>query len=146
MATMPIEWGKIREYAVATGAARPEYLDDPQAPIPPTFLATVVFWDSMGVTLDSPEVDAAFMSLGIDRDVRRVLSAEQEYVFHGPVPRAGDVLHTGGRFDGVEVKEGRRGPMIFIHFAIEFRDDAGALRAECLYTSAYLSDVPAASR
>jgi hypothetical protein len=99
----------------------------------------------MGVTLESPEADAAFKALGIDRDLRRLLSAEQEYVFHGPLPRAGEVLRTAGRFDGVEVKEGRRGPMIFIHFAIEFRDDVGALRAECLYTSAYLTDVPAVS-
>jgi len=44
MAIMPIERGKIREYATATAAARPAYLDDPKAPVPPTFLATVVFW------------------------------------------------------------------------------------------------------
>src|SRR5262245_13757026 len=146
MATMPIEWGKVREYAIATGAARPEYLDDRHAPIPPTFLSTVVFWDSLGTSLESPEAEAAFAELGLDRDMRRVLSAEQEYVFHGPLPRAGDVLFTSPRFDRVEVKQGRRGPMIFVHFAIEFRDDGGTLRAECLYTSAYLSDVPAVTQ
>jgi hypothetical protein len=48
MAIMPIERGKIREYATATGAARPAYLDDPKAPVPPTFLATVVFWTPIG--------------------------------------------------------------------------------------------------
>ena len=35
MAIMPIERGKIREYATATAAARPAYLDDPKAPVPP---------------------------------------------------------------------------------------------------------------
>ena len=37
MAIMPIERGKIREYATATSAARPAYLDDPKAPslLPP---------------------------------------------------------------------------------------------------------------
>ena len=53
MAIMPIERGKIREYATATAAARPAYLDDPKAPVPPTFLATVVFWTPIGQTLRS---------------------------------------------------------------------------------------------
>jgi hypothetical protein len=44
----------VREYA--TAAARPAYLDDPRAPVPPTFLATVVFWMPIGETLRSPEV------------------------------------------------------------------------------------------
>ena len=45
---MPIERGKVREYAAATGAARPVYLDDPAPPIPPTFLSSVVLWAQIG--------------------------------------------------------------------------------------------------
>jgi hypothetical protein len=56
MTVMAIERGKIREFATATGAARPAYLDDPKAPVPLTFLATVVFWRPIGETVRSPEV------------------------------------------------------------------------------------------
>ncbi|HVV12652.1 FAS1-like dehydratase domain-containing protein [Amycolatopsis sp.] len=140
MARMPVEQGKIREYALATANGRPEYLDDPRAPIPPTFLSTVVFWDDPAQALRAPEAAAALAALGIEPDVRRLLSAEQEYVFHGPLPRAGDTLETSVRFDRAVRKEGRRGPLLFIHFTIEFRDQAGALVAECHYTSAYVAE------
>jgi hypothetical protein len=37
---MPVERGTIREYAIATGSHHPDYLDNPRAPIPSTFLST----------------------------------------------------------------------------------------------------------
>src|SRR5579863_1788249 len=92
MHEMPVEWGKIREYAVATGNDRPEYMENPSAPIPPTFLATVIFWDAPGGGLRTPEAEAALQELGLETDIRNVLSAEQEYRFFGPLPRAGDRL------------------------------------------------------
>jgi len=139
MAVMPIEWGKIREYASATANARSEYLDNPRAPIPPTFLSTVVFWDELSGVFETPQAVTAFADSGLDRDIRRLLSLEQEYVFHGPLPRAGEVLTTSGRFGHLVAKQGRRGPMTLVHFTVEFRGADGALRAECHYTSAYLS-------
>ena len=94
MSYMPIEWGKIREYAVATGSSHPDYLENPNAPVPPTFLSTVVFWDQPGRGLQTPEATAALADIGADQDtdIRNVLSVEQEYRFHGPLPRAGDQL------------------------------------------------------
>lgn len=139
MVLMPIERGKIREYAVATENGRPEYLDDPRASVPPTFLATVVFWEQLTEAVRSPRAERAFTALGMQPDVRRLLSAEQEYLFHGPPPRAGDLLFTSLRFDRVSEKSGRRGQMLFVHFTVEFHDGDGALRAECRYTSAYLT-------
>ncbi|WP_021593987.1 FAS1-like dehydratase domain-containing protein [Actinomadura welshii] len=139
MAVMPVERGKIREYAVATANERAEYLDDPKAPIPPTFLATVVFWETLGDVFDLPEAVAAWADAGVERDVRNLLSLEQEYVFHGELSRAGDVLTTSLRFDGVEEKHGRSGRMLLVRFAVEFRGDDDVLRAECRYTSAYLN-------
>ncbi|MFJ4840779.1 MaoC family dehydratase N-terminal domain-containing protein [Streptomyces sp. NPDC088746] len=139
MALMPIERGKIREYAVATENGRPEYLDDPRASVPPTFLATVVFWEQLTEAVRSPRAERAFTELGIRPDVRRLLSAEQEYLFHGPPPRAGDQLLTSLRFDRVSEKSGRHGRMLFVYFTVEFHDATGALRAECRYTSAYLT-------
>lgn len=87
---------------------------------------------------EDTEAAAALAELGIDPDVdvRNLLSAEQEYRFVGPLPRAGETLVLTHRFDGAEVKQGRRGgQMVFTRFAVEFRDLDGALRAECLYTS-----------
>lgn len=138
-ALMPVERGKIREYAIATGSSRPEYLDDPQAPIPPTFLSSVVFWESLEDVFALPEAADALREAGIEADVRRLLSLEQEYVFHGSLPRAGDALLATLRFDGVESKEGKRGRMVLVRFAVEFRGE-GRLRAECRYTSAFVAD------
>jgi len=138
MATMPVERGKVREYALATGAAWPVYLDDPAAPIPPTFLSTVVFWESLHDVLDAPETVASLAAHGVEPDVGRLLSVEQDYLFAPPLPRAGEVLETRLRFDGVTAKEGRRGGrMLLVRFAVEFLRDGGRA-AECRYTSAYL--------
>jgi acyl dehydratase len=141
MASMPVERGKIREYALATANARPEFLEDPAAPIPPTFLSTVVFWESLLDVLDEPAAVEAFREVGVSPDVSRLLSVEQEYVFHGVLPRAGETLTTALRFDGVQRKIGRAGgAMLFVRFAVEFSSGSGDLRAECLYTSAYRVD------
>lgn len=139
MAIMPIERGKVREYALATAAARPAYLDDPKAPVPPTFLATVVFWTPIGETLRSPEVLAACADAGVAADLGSLLSLEQEYVYHGPPPHAGETLTTAERLSDIRVKQARDGrPMVVIRFTVDFRDERGDLRAECNYTSAYV--------
>lgn len=139
MAIMPVEWGKVREYATATAAARPVYLEDPNAPIPPTFLATVVYWEEIGHTVRSPEVVKACASVGMAADVRHLLSLEQEYVFHGPLPRAGETLYTSERLHDVQVKQARSGPLVMVRFVVSFNDSNGVPRAECWYTSAYLN-------
>lgn len=147
MAVMPIEWGAVREFAMATGNNRSEYLHE-NATIPPTFLATVIRWDDrLGVSGDK-EVLAVCRSVGVEPDWEGLLSLEQEYRFHGPPPRVGDRLVTSQRFDGVEVKQGRRGPMVLVRFTVLFHDDPdgrgaesiGGLRAECTYTSAFLPE------
>ncbi len=145
MAVMPIEWGKVREYAQATGAARPEYLDDPHAPIPPTFLATVVFWTPIGESLRSPQVLKACAEAGMEAGRHSLLSLEQEYVYHGALPRAGDRLHASEQLRDVRVKQTRSGrSMVVVRFTVSFhdqptlQDEQGELRAECRYTSAYL--------
>src|SRR5215469_413698 len=104
MAIMPIERGKIREYATATAAARPAYLDDPKAPVPPTFLATVVFWTPIGETVRSPEVLRTCAEAGVRADLGSLLSLGQEYVFHGAPPHAGETLLTAERLTDIRVK------------------------------------------
>ena len=139
MAIMPVEWGKVREYATATAAARPAYLDDPKAPVPPTFLATVVFWTAIGETLRGPEVLRACAEAGVPADLGRLLSLEQEYAYHGPPLRAGETLRTTERLGDIRVKRTRDGrAMVMVRFTVSFHDEHGDLRAECNYTSAYV--------
>ncbi len=47
--------------------------------------------------------------MGIEANVRRLLSLEQKCVFHGSLPRAADTLLTNLRFDGAEPKKGKHG-------------------------------------
>ena len=139
MAIMPIEWGKIREYATATAAARTAYLDDPKAPVPPTFLATVVFWTPIGETLRAPEVLRACAEAGVAADLGSLLSLEQEYVYYGPPPHAGEMLRTAERLSDIRVKRTGDGrAMVVILFTVSFHDERGGVRAECNYTSAYV--------
>lgn len=134
---MLIETGKIREYARATAASAPAYFAPDRAPIPPTFLSTVVFWEDLTDVFDLPAARAAFAGAGIVPDVGRLLSLQQEYEFHGAYPRAGDDLTTTVRFDGSEVKQGRSGRMLMLRFAVDFAR-AGALVCTARYTSACL--------
>jgi acyl dehydratase len=137
---MPIERGKIREYATATGATHAGYFSGARAPVPPTFLSTVIFWADIAAVFADPEAIEAFAAAGVARGWERLLSLEQEYVFPSGVPHAGDELTIAHRFDGITQKEGRRGgSMLMVRFAVEFLAPAGALVAECRYLSAYVS-------
>jgi hypothetical protein len=131
--TMPIERGKIREFARACQSTNPAYVDNPTPFAPPTFLTTVNFWSS-GTT--SP-----LAQLGID--LRRLLHGGQEYVFHGPPPRAGTELTFQTRVDNIYEKEGRRGgTMTFVETVTEFRDGAGTLVAEARSTAIETGQAP----
>lgn len=143
MATMLVETGKIREYARATGSEHPDYFRPLESPIPPTFLSTVVFWLNLAEDLRAnTELREALTQAGIEFDVRNLLSLAQEYVFHGPIPCAGDALETGLRFDGIEEKQSRRGRMIMVLFTVLFCRTDGTTAAECHYTSGYFAGEP----
>lgn len=136
---MLLETGKIREYARATAATATPYFAETRAPIPPTFLSSVVFWEDLSEVFRSPAARAAFESVGIEPDVRRLLSLEQEYEFLGAYPRAGEELSTRVHFDSAEVKEGSSGTMLLLHFAVDFATPGGEVVVVARYTSAYLS-------
>ena len=139
MALMPIERGKVREYATATAAARPAYLDDPRAPVPPTFLATVVFWTPVGETLRSPEVLRACAEAGVPADLGSLLSLEQEYVYQGPPPRAGETLTTAERLRDIRTNRTHDSrAMVIVRFTFSFHDERCALRPKGNYKSAYV--------
>ncbi len=119
---LPVERGKIREFARATQSEAPAYLEHPEPVMPPTFL-TVAGWFWQTGTAD------VGTQVGADPD--RVLHAGQEYVFHGPPPRAGTALTGQARVSDIYEKEGRRGgTMTFFTITTEFRDTDGNLVAE----------------
>jgi hypothetical protein len=132
-ATMPIERGKIREFARACKSDNPAYVDARTPAAPPTFLTTVNFWMGGGA---SPLQQ-------LDIDLRRLLHGGQEYVFHGPPPHAGTELTFQTRVDKIYEKEGRRGgTMTFIETVTEFRDPKGALVAEARSTAIETGQAP----
>ncbi|CAM3635878.1 FAS1-like dehydratase domain-containing protein [Tsukamurella ocularis] len=116
----PIDYSKVREFAraVKTEDAAHEGRD---AVIPPTMLTSArMIWE--------PAEQSGFKQLGFDR--RRILHGEEEYVFHGPLPRAGQTLtaetSVGERFE----KPGKRGGvMTFAKLVTEFRNEQGVLVA-----------------
>jgi hypothetical protein len=125
--TVDIERGKIREFAAATKSANPAYRDSAHPVAPPTFLTTQMFWESWA----GPESNPWHL---VDMDQQRGMHAEQEYVFYGPPPRAGDRLTAQSRIDDVYAKQGRSGRLTFAVMVTEFRDESGRLVAESRLT------------
>ena len=115
---MVVERGKIAEFAAAMQSAHPAYRG-PGAIVPPTFLTSSALWAPEGARVD----------VGFDR--KRLLHGEQEYVFHGPPPRAGDVLTVADRIEDRYEKPGKRGGMMrFAVVVTEYRAQDGTLVAE----------------
>ena len=128
-----VEHGKIREFARAAMSTDPAYQGaDPVSP--PTFLTTAgFFWQ----TAESKA--AAVHGL----DPQRTLHAEQEYIFHGEPPRAGQVLTVTARIADRFEKEGRRGgSLTFVKVVTEFRDADGTLVAEQRSTAVETAHAP----
>jgi hypothetical protein len=125
--TMIVELGKIREFAWATKSTNPAYAGEVgDTPITPaTFLMTAGWWQA-------PQHSALS---GVQLNWHRILHGEQEFVFHGPPPKAGDVLIGQARIDKVYEKAGKRGgSMWFCEQVVEFKDPDGKLVAEARST------------
>lgn len=121
----PVERGKIREFAMATGSLHREYHESAAPVIPPTFLiSALMFW---GYTLDYPR-DSVFAQLDLDRSL--LLHAEEEFEFPGELPAAGQTLVAQSRITRVTHKHGKRGgELLFVVTETEFRDSSGRLVA-----------------
>lgn len=131
--TIPVERGKIREFALACLDENPEYTQAASPPVPPTFLTVRNFW-----------MTAATSPLArVGLDLRRLLHGGEEYVFHGAPPHAGDELTMQTRVDTVYEKQGKRGgTMTFVESVTEFRDADGNLRVECRSTAIETAQPP----
>ena len=132
---MDIERGKIHEFARATRSAHPAHFTGDHPIAPPTFLTTTFFWEQLAP--DSNPWHRVQMS------PERGMHAEQEYVFHGPPPRAGTRLRCQSRIAEIYEKEGRRGgTMTFVVMVTEFRDASGKLVAEARMTAVETAQPP----
>jgi hypothetical protein len=116
-----VEKGKIVEFARATMSTNPDYLAGRTPLIEPTFLIASAHWAN----------EKSNALYGVPMDLKNVLHGEQEFVFHGEPPRAGDELTAHMRVENYFTKEGKRGgEMRFTVTVTEFRDAAGTLVAE----------------
>ena len=130
---LPVERGKVREFALAVGEDNPVFLDPqealrqgfPDILAPPTFSVTQI-WQ-----VPREEREAR---LGANLDYERVLHGEQEFVYRR-LPVAGEVLRGRMRISKDFTKEGRRGgSMRFVTYESTFTDADGAEVLTAYYT------------
>ena len=123
---MPLERGKIREFARAIASSHPDYLAAEAPVIPAHFLTTTFFWEGeRGNPWDRVQMSQ-----------QRGMHAEQEYVFHGEPPHAGTRLTCTSRIDAIYEKTSRSGSTLtFVEMVTDFRDDDGTLVAEAKMTA-----------
>jgi hypothetical protein len=134
---VPVERGKIREFAIATRSDNQAYFGA-DAVIPPTFLTTAAnIWS--GVDLEARVAELTGF------DTPRSLLASEEFVFHGALPHAGQVLHADTELKDRWEKTGTRGGTLrFARIVTSYRDDdTGALVAEQFATTVEMSTPPA---
>lgn len=122
--TMPIEAGKVAEFARAIKDPAPEFFDAAAAqaagfefiPCPPTFTLAATLYAS-GDAADLPRL------LGLD--LSRVVHGEQSCKFHR-TPVVGDVLTGISRISSVSTRNNRVGlPMRMVTIKTEFTDAQG---------------------
>jgi acyl dehydratase len=122
---VPVEAGRLRFFAKATGQTDPVYLDEaaardaghPSLPVPPTFFFCL--------EMEAPDPAALRTLLGID--YRRVLHGEQHFRYHA-MAHAGDVLRFEPRIADIYDKKG--GALEFVKRETRVSDPHGALIAE----------------
>jgi N-terminal half of MaoC dehydratase len=119
---MVVERGKIAEFAAAMQSRHMAYAG-PGAIVPPTFLMSSSLWAPEGAAVD----------VGFDRS--RLLHGEQEFIFYGPPPRAGQVLKVSDQIVDRYEKPGRTGGMMrFAVVVTEYRSEDGTIVAEARKT------------
>ena len=130
---LPVERGKVREFALAVGEDNPLFLDPeaarlhgfPDVLAPPTFTVTQI-WQ---VSREDRET-----RLGANLDYERVLHGEQEFTYRR-LPFAGEILKGTMRISKDFIKEGKRGgQMRFVTYESRFVDREGEEVLTALYT------------
>ncbi len=135
---VPVERGHIRQFAKAAFADVPVHTEGRRPVIPATWLVSAgVLW---GYTMERPR-GTLFENIGHDLSVP--LHAEEAYVFHGGLPRAGDELIARTCLESVKTRHGSRGgELTFLVALTEFRDDTDGLVAEARATTVTTENSP----
>lgn len=130
---LPIERGKVTEFALAVGEDNPIFFNVeaarlagfPDVVAPPTFTVTQI-WQ---VSREDREA-----KLGANLDYARVLHGEQEFVYKR-LPFAGETLKGTMRISKDFTKEGKRGgTMRFVTYESKFTDAQGEEVLTAYYT------------
>ena len=106
-----LERGRIRQFAKSIYAFHPAYHEESKPVVPPTFLIMSGYF--YGYILARAPRDSAFGS--IDEDFTTCADGGQEFVFHGPLPRAGDRLVAATHMHDFKERQGRRGGRLRIY-------------------------------
>jgi hypothetical protein len=145
-AVLVIERGPVARFAEAVhdGARAYASADEarelglPAVPVPPTFLFAGTHWGAFPEL--QPPVPPDTRSLldlvtSLRSDGGMVLHGSQEFLYDAPV-YVGDVLHTTGIVEDVDVKPGRDGRkgMTALRIRTEYRDEQGSLRVTAVAT------------
>jgi acyl dehydratase len=117
--SFPVEEGKIREFAIATGDENPVYrhrdaalaAGHPAIPAPLTFVVVAGHWR-----------DQRAMVATLELDIKRVVVGETAWEYLRPI-YAGDRLTAARVVESVTTRPGRRGgTMTMIRIVAEFRN------------------------
>jgi acyl dehydratase len=131
---VPVERGKIREFARATKASDERFWSGQPPFPPPTFLVTNAFWVRPG----------SWVLERADLDWAKLLSGGSEFTFDGPPLHAGENLTATQKVEEVYRKRGRRGGnMMFVVFTITFRRADGSVAARERHTTIQTGQPPA---
>ena len=127
--SVDLERGRIRQFAKAIYAFGQDYHQDPKPVVPPTFLIMSGYF--YGNILARAPNDSAFGS--INEDFRTCADGGEEFVFHGPPPRAGETLTASTTMHDYQERQGRRGGRLRIYVTrTEFRSADGLHVADCM--------------
>lgn len=130
---LPVERGKVREFALAVGEDNPVFFDIdaaraqglPDILAPPTFTVTQI-WQ---ISREQREEQ-----LGANLDYERVLHGEQEFEYQR-LPFAGEILRATMRISKDFSKQGKRGgEMRFVTYESRFVDVQGEEVLTAYYT------------
>lgn len=135
----PIELGKQREFAAALHAFQPEFHEGEHPFMFPTLpIIAGYLW---GYMLEDPK-DTVLARIGMDGIVS--LDAEEEFVFHGEFPRAGEQMIARTGVDSIWARQGRKGgKLVFYKMRTDYRDaTTQALRMTQFATSVVVTDKP----
>ena len=129
---VPIEHGAIRQFARSLHSSHPDWLQDPHAVVPPTFLLSAGYhW---GYILERPPAGSALAA--IDQTQGVGTDGEHEFLFFGEPPHAGDLLTARTHVADHFYKQGRSGGRLeFFVMQTDFHDPQGRLVARWQPTS-----------